>query len=90
LVRYGGDRTQRLGRLSVGLDLTAGVGVDAGEVLVVARASLEGPVLGVVRGVVGTSDTVEDVFAEVCSVGASGVADLEAEEVPTGEAGREW
>ena len=89
MVRYGGDRTQRLGRLSIGLDLTVGVGVDAGEVLVVARASLEGPVLGVVGGVVGTSDTIEDMFAEVGSVGTSGVADLKAEEVPTGEAGTE-
>ena len=86
LVRHSGDGTQRLGRLSVGLDLTAGIGVDAGVVLVVALARLEGAVLGVVRGVVGTSDTVVDMFAEVSGIGASRVAGLDAEEVSTEEA----
>ena len=86
LVWHGGDGTQRLGGLSVGLDLTAGIGVDAGEVLVVALARLEGAVLGVVGGIVSTSDTIEDVFAVASSVGASRVADLETEEVSTVEA----
>ena len=65
--------------MSVGLDLTAGVGVDAREVLVVTLARLEGTVLGVVRGVVGTSDTVVDMLAVVSGVGASRVASLETE-----------
>ena len=86
LVGHSGDGTQRLGRLSVGLDLTAGIGVDAGVVLVVALARLEGTVLGVVGGVVGASYAVIDMFAEVSSVGASRVADLDAEEVSTEEA----
>ena len=79
MVRHGGDGAQRLGRLSVGLDLTAGVGVDAGEVLVVTFARLEGTILRVVGGVVGTSDTVVDMLAEVSGVGASRVASLETE-----------
>ena len=72
--------------VEVGLDLTASVGVDAGEVLVVALERLEGAVLSVVWGVVGASDAVINMFAEVSSVGASRVADLDAEEVSTEEA----
>jgi len=86
LVWHGGDGTQRLRGLSVGLDLAAGIGVDAGEILVVALARLEGTVLGVIGGIVKTSDAVVDVFAVAGSVGASGIADLEAEEVCTEEA----
>jgi len=85
LVWHGGDGTQRLGRLTVGLDLTVGIGVDTGVVLVVTLARLEGTVLGVVGGIVSTSDTVVDVFTEVSSVGASGVTSLETESVTTHE-----
>ena len=86
LVWHGANGTQRLGRLGVGLDLTGGIGVDAGEILVVALAGLESTVLGGIWGVVGTSDTVVNMLAEASSIRASGVADLEAEEVPTEEA----
>jgi hypothetical protein len=79
----GGDDTQRLRGLSIGLDLAGGIGVDAGEVLVVTIASLEGTVLGVVGGIVSTSNTVEDVFAVAGSVGACGIASLETESVTT-------
>jgi hypothetical protein len=48
-------------------------------------ASLESTVLGVVGGVVGTSDTVEDMLTVVSSVGTGGVANLEAEDVATHE-----
>jgi len=85
LVRNGTDHTQRLRGLRVGLDLAVCIGVYAGEVLVVALATLECTVLGVVRGVVGASDTVVDMLAEVCSVGTSGVTNLEAENVTTHE-----
>ena len=85
MVWHGGDGTQRLGGLSVGLDLASRIGVNAGEVLVVAIARLEGTVLGIVGGVVGASDTVEDVFAEASSVGTSRIASLEAESVTTHE-----
>jgi hypothetical protein len=67
------------------LDLTVGVGVDTGEVLVGALASLEGPVLSIVGGVVGASDTVVDVLAVVCSMSASRVANLETENVAAHE-----
>jgi len=71
--------------LGIGLDLTTGIGVDAGEVLVVTITRLKGTVFGVVGGIVGTSDAVEDVFAVASSVGASGVASLETESVTTHE-----
>lgn len=86
LVRDGGDGAQRLRRLRVGLDLAGWIRINAGEVLVVALARLERPVLGAVGGIVGASNTVINVLAEVASVGASGVADLEAEEVSAKEA----
>jgi hypothetical protein len=85
LVWHGGDDSQRLGRLSVGLDLTAGVGVDAGEVLVFTLASLEAPFLGVAGGIVFASDTIVDMFAEVSGVGTSRVASLETELATTHE-----
>lgn len=85
MVWHGGNGTQRLGGLSVGLDLTTWIGVDAGEVLVVSVANLEGTVLGIVGGVVGTPDTVVDVFTVVTSVRSSGVASFETEEVSTEE-----
>ena len=70
------------------MDLTTGIGVDAGEVLVITLANLEGTVLGVVGGIVGAPDTVVDVFAVATGVRASGVASLETEEVSTEETGR--
>lgn len=85
LVRDGTNRTQRLRGLSVRLDLTVGIGVDAREVLVVTVANLECTVLGVVGSVVGTSNTVVNVLAVVGSVGTSRVTDLEAENVTTHE-----
>jgi len=81
----GADGTQRLGRLSVGLDLAGGVGVDTGEVLVITLAGLECAVLGVVGSIVGASDTIEDMLAVVGSMGTGRVADLEAEDVTTHE-----
>jgi len=86
LVWHGADSTQRFRRLSVGLDLTTWIGVDAGVVLVVTLAGLESAVFGVVGGVVGTSNTIVNMLAEVSSIGASRVTGLEAEEVPTEEA----
>ena len=86
LVWHGGDGSQRLRRLLVSLGRAGGIGVDAGEVLVVTLARLEGTVSGVVGSIVGASDTVEDVFAEASSVGSSRVADLEAKEICTEEA----
>jgi len=85
LVRDGTDRTQRLRRLRVGLDLTARISVNSGEVLVVTVARLECTVLGVVGGVVGAPNTIVDVLAEVGSVGASRVTDLEAEHTTSHE-----
>lgn len=75
----GADGTQRLGRLSVGLDLSGGVGVDTGEVLVVTLARFECSVLGVVGSIVSASDTIEDMLAVVGSIGTGRVAGLEAE-----------
>lgn len=66
--------------------MTAGVGVDTWVILVVPEAGLERPVLGVVRGVVGTPDPVVDVFAEVGSVRSSWVTGLQAESVAAHEA----
>ena len=86
MVRYSGDGTERLRRLSVGLDLSSWICVDAGEVLVVALARLKRAVLGVVWRIVCTSNTVVDVLAEVTGVGASRIAGLEAKEVSAIEA----
>jgi hypothetical protein len=76
--------------LGVGLGSTRCIGVDAGVVLVVAETRLESAVLGVVGCVVGTTDAIEDVFAEVCCIGAGWVTSFEAEEVSTHEAGKRW
>jgi len=83
LVRHGGNGTQRLSGLSVGLDLAAGIGVNAGEVLVVSSASLEDTSLSIVGGVVGASDTIVDMLTVVGGVGTGGVANLEAENATT-------
>jgi len=53
--------------------------------LISTVASLESTVLGVIGGVVGTSDTVEDMLTVVGSVGTGGVANLEAEDAATHE-----
>lgn len=85
LVWHGGDGTQRFIRLSVGLDLTAGIGVDAWIILVVTLAGLESTVLSIIGGIVGTSDAVVDVLAETSGVRTSRVASLEAENVAAHE-----
>ena len=84
-VRDGGDSTEGLRGLRVGHDLAV-LGVSTGEVLVITLARLEGTVLGVVGSVVVATDTIVDVLAEVGSVGAVGVAGLEAEGVAAHEA----
>lgn len=71
--------------MGVGLDLAGGISVDAGEVLVGTLAGLKSTVLGVVRSVIGTSDTVEDMLAVVGGIGASRVTDLETENVAAHE-----
>lgn len=81
----GADGTQRLGRLSVGLDLAGGVGVDTWEVLVVTLARLKRAVLGVVGSIVGASDTIEDMLAVVGSMCTCRVAGLETEGATTHE-----
>jgi hypothetical protein len=86
LIWHGANGTQRLGGLGVGLDLAAGIGVDAGVVLVVTITRDESAVLDVAGGVVETSDTIVNMLAELSSVGARRIADLEAEEVATEEA----
>jgi len=71
--------------LSVGLDLTSWIGVDAREVLVVTLAGLESTVLGSVWRVVGASDTVVNMLAVASSVGASRVASLKTESIAAHE-----
>ena len=71
--------------MSVGLDLTTRIGIDAGEVLVVTLARLESTVLGVIWGVVGAPDTIVNMLAEMSSVGASRVASLKTESVAAHE-----
>ena len=60
--------------------------VYTGEILVLGVACFEGAVACVVRGVVGASNTIEDVFAVVGGVGAVWVAGFEAEGVGADEA----
>lgn len=72
--------------LLVGGDLAVGVGVDTGEVLVLALARLECTVLGVVGGIECATDTIVDVLTELGSVGAVLVAGLDAELVGSHEA----
>jgi len=63
----------------------AGGGVDTREVLVIAVAGLEGPVLRCVGSVVSAADTVVDVLAEFGGVGAGGITCLNAERVSAHE-----
>ena len=58
---------------------TCRIAVDAREILVITEAGFEGAILGVVGGIVGTSDMVVDVLAEVGSVGVGRVTGFEAE-----------
>ena len=53
--------------------------------MVVTLAGRESTVLDIVRGIVGASNTVEDMLAVVGSVGAIGVAGLKAESVAAHE-----
>jgi len=85
LVWHGANCAQRLGRLSVGLDLTTRIGVDSGEVLVFTLAGLESTILGGIWGVEGASDTIVNMLAETSSVGAGRVASLKTETVAAHE-----
>lgn len=85
LVRHGGNGTELFRGLSVGHD-SAIDSVDTGVVLVVALARLKGAILRLVRDVVRTTNTIEDVLAEVGSIGASRVTSLLAECVATHKA----
>lgn len=87
LVRHAGDGALVLRGLGIGLYCAGGVGVDAGEVLVVTLAFFEGAVLGVVGGIVGAADTVKTMLTEVGGVGTCGVAGFEAEGVAAHETG---
>jgi hypothetical protein len=71
--------------LGVGLSSTSGVGVDTRVVLVLTEAALEDTINVGSGGVVLAADTVIDMLAEVGSVGAGGVAGLEAEGSTTHE-----
>jgi hypothetical protein len=56
-------------------------GICAWEILVLTLARNEDLVLGGVGGIVGATNTIVDVFAEVSGVGLGGVTKLEAEGV---------
>ena len=69
------------------IELTLAVGgVDTRGVLVVAQAGFEGTILSIVGCVVSTTNTVENVLAEISSTRPCGVANLEAESITTHEA----
>lgn len=87
VVRQGADGSEALRRLRVGHH-DAVRRVDAGKVLVVAAAGLEGAVLRVVGGVVHAADAVVDVLAIIGRVGAGGITGLEAELVAAHETER--
>ena len=70
--------------MSIGCDFAVGR-VDTREVLVIALARFEDPVLGVIGCIVGTTDTVVNVLAELGGVRAGRVAGLEAELVAAHE-----
>jgi hypothetical protein len=53
--------------------------------LVVTITRSEGTVLGIVGSVVGTTNSIEDVLAEICSMCASRVTSLETESMATHE-----
>jgi len=60
-------------------------GIDTREILVVTKARFEDTFLSVVRGIVGTTNTVVDVFTEVCSIWTGGVTSFETELLSTHE-----
>jgi len=79
-VRHGRDRAKRLWGLSVGADDAVRAGVNTGEVLVITIAAQEEIVDVSSRGVILASNSVENVLAEVGSVGACRVTSLQAED----------
>lgn len=81
------DGAEGLGRLGIGKG-GAACGVDTREVLVLALASLEGSVLGIVRGIVLATNTIINVLAVVGGVGSLGITDFEAEGITAHEAER--
>jgi hypothetical protein len=85
IVWHGLDFTERLSGLLVGRNYTIRAGVDTREVLVVTQATLKDTINVSGRGIVLASNTIEDVFAEICSIGTSGIACLEAEDSPSHE-----
>lgn len=85
LIRDGGDGSEVLRWLGVGLNGTSSVSVDTGEVLVFTEAALEDTILIGSGSIVLAADTVKDVLAEVSSVGTSRIASLEAENTSTHE-----
>jgi hypothetical protein len=85
LIRNAGDGTLILRRLGIS-EHGAVLSVNTGEVLVVTLARLKGTILGIVGGVVGTSDTVETVFAEVGCVRVGRITDFDAEGIAAHEA----
>ena len=86
MVWHRGNRTQALRWLSVGLNSTALVGVDTGEVLVLTLAALKYTTLSVVGRVVRAADAIVDMLTIVGGVRVGRVADLEAEGVAAHEA----
>lgn len=81
--RNGGDT---IGRLSPGEGLAVlDIGTDGHHVFTIA--TLKSTVLGVVGSIVGTADTVVNVFTEVSGVGLGVVTDFETEVVTTDEEG---
>ena len=59
------DRAEALGGLGVSQGGARSIGVDTGEILIIAKAGFKSAVLRFVGGVVGTADTVVDVLAEL-------------------------
>jgi hypothetical protein len=51
-------------------------GIDTREILVISKARFEDTFLGAVWGIIGTTNAIIYVFAEVCSVGTSRITSL--------------
>jgi hypothetical protein len=73
--------------LSVSHNSAGRIGIDTGEILIITLARSEGTVLGVVGSVVGTTDAIEDVLAEVRGMCTSRVTSLDTESIATHETG---
>jgi hypothetical protein len=87
-IGHGGDGSERLRGLSVGLGDTSSIGEYTGEVLVLRVAACE-LIRGVgSRRVVGATDTIEDVLAIPIILSTCGVASFEAEGASSDEAGK--